>query len=383
VPEPWGAPDTASRQAGALLADPIRSAWPAYQEAESSDSSERLWWLAFGRYAHGPTRRDLWRPVEYLVDLPSMAMTTATFPLRILQYSSARSHFGDGVLVTGERYVLSHPQGAHTEEVRETLEDLYALRGQPAAALRHAEARREPDPKQIAEYRADAAKQLLAAAEKQPRVDLKLAYLAAVLREYGDTPSAADARKSFVETRRSASPQRIRLTREFLIEHPALWGPGALGIRPELLDGKRGNGEIAETGVTLLGKSVVEIALEGREPTMTQVPADDFARFVARLEEVSRTTLATDERERAVPDAARDAFFANSRLGMVESTDARPTARSDALYESTHEKHGFVHSRESILPVDLVLRGDIETLGLSAFPRIRLPAATPDAMLYE
>jgi hypothetical protein len=84
-----------------------------------------------------------------------------------------------------------------------------------------------------------------------------------------------------------------------------------------------------------------------------------------------------------VPDAARDAFFASSRLGLVDSSDSRPAARSDAVFESTHEKHGYIRSRESILPVDLVLRGDISTFGLSAFPRIRLPAATPDAMLYE
>ena len=53
------------------------------------------------------------------------------------------------------------------------------------------------------------------------------------------------------------------------------------------------------------------------------------------------------------------------------------------MFESTHEKHGYVRSRESILPVDLVLRGDLETLGLSAFPRIRLPEDAPDALLYE
>jgi hypothetical protein len=103
---------------------------------------------------------------------------------------------------------------------------------------------------------------------------------------------------------------------------------------------------------------------------------------VARLEETTRSSLATDERERATPDAARDAFFASSRLG-VDAADARPAARSDAVFHSTHEKYGYVRARESILPVDLVLRGDIETLGLSAFPRIRLPEATPDAMLYQ
>jgi hypothetical protein len=115
----------------------------------------------------------------------------------------------------------------------------------------------------------------------------------------------------------------------------------------------------------------------------SEVPAEDFARFVARLEQVTHSSLARDEREKAVADPARDAFLASSRLGVVDRADSRPAARSTAVFESTHEKHGYVQTRESILPVDLVLRGDIETLGLAAFPRIRLPDDAPDALLYE
>ncbi|HTO54422.1 MAG TPA: hypothetical protein VMR50_13645 [Myxococcota bacterium] len=382
VPQP-GATDTASRQAGALLADPIRNAWPAFQAAEDADFDARLAYLALGRFVNGPQKRDLWRPLEYLIDLPPMAMTVGLFPLRILQYPAARSHFGGGVLVAGERYVASYPNGMHAQEVHATLEDWYAIRGQPNAALRHAQLRTPADAKQIAEYRAQTAKALLEAADNQARIDMKMAYLTALLREFPDTPSAPEARKKFVETRSQASPQRIRLTREFLIEHPPLWAPGALGLRPELLDGKGANGELDEKGVTLLGKNVIEIALEGRDPVNSEVPADDFARFVSRLEEINHRTLAIDEREKAVPDAARDSFFENSRLGMVETADSRPAARSDAVFQSTHEKYGYVRSRESILPVDLVLRGDLSTLGLEAFPRIRLPQATSDALLYE
>jgi hypothetical protein len=382
VPETRGASDTASRQAGALLADPSRSAWLHYQTAVSADDRARLGWIAVGRFANGAQHRNLWRPIEYLVDLPGLAMAIGTFPLRIAQYPSARSQFGNGVLLAGERYTARYPDGPHAEEVNRELESLYALHGQPSAALRHAQARREPDPKKIAEYRAQVAAQLLAAADKQTRMDVHMGYLAAVAREYPDTPSAAEARKKFAEEKAAASPQRIRLTREFLLEHPSLWAPGALGLRPELLDGKRANGEIAETGVTLLGKNVVEISLEDREPVRSLVPAEDFARFVAQLEETSHTSLARDDREKAVPDAARDAFFASSRLGVIAS-DSRPAARSDAVFESTEEKHGSVRSRDSILPVELVLHGDLETLGLSAFPRIRLPEASPDTLFYQ
>ena len=47
------------------------------------------------------------------------------------------------------------------------------------------------------------------------------------------------------------------------------------------------------------------------------------------------------------------------------------------------EKYGMVRSRESILPFELVVQGSLEDLSLGAFPRMRTPRRTPDAMLYE
>jgi hypothetical protein len=46
------------------------------------------------------------------------------------------------------------------------------------------------------------------------------------------------------------------------------------------------------------------------------------------------------------------------------------------------ERYGLVRGRESILPVDLVIQGSFPDLGLGAFPRIRMPKPSPDAILY-
>ena len=347
VPEPWGSPDTAARQAGAMLADRSANAWDAYQAAQRADRRAVAAWIALGRFANGATERNLPRPLEYLLDVPGFAVAVTTFPLRVIQYPGSRAQFGGAVLVAGERYLARYPDGAHAEEVRAELEHGYALRGQWAAALEHAEKRREPDAADVAEYRAKVAEQLLAAAEKQQRVDLRLAYLATVLREYGDTPSAAAARTKFVAEKAAASPQRIRLTREFLLEHPALWAPGALALKPELLDGKGANGEMAEQGVTLLGRNAIEIALVGRDPVVARVPAADFTRFVAQLEETRYASLATDERERATPDAARDAFFAAVAAGRGRERGAAPRgALRRGVREHAREARLRAHARE-------------------------------------
>ena len=256
----------------------------------------------------------------------------------------------------------------------------------PVGGGARARARRgaSPMPTDIADYRAKVAEQLLAAAEKQQRVDLRLAYLATVLREYGDTPSAAAARTKFVAEKAAASPQRIRLTREFLLEHPPLWAPGALALKPELLDGEKANGEMAEDGVTLLGRNAIEIALVGRDPVVAQ----GSRRRLRALRRAARGDALREpghRRARAGGSRRRARRLLRRRRGWAWPTarEPRPAARSEAVFESTREKHGYVRTRESILPVDLVLRGDLTTLGLAAFPRIRMPEATPDALLYE
>ena len=43
----------------------------------------------------------------------------------------------------------------------------------------------------------------------------------------------------------------------------------------------------------------------------------------------------------------------------------------------------MVRAREPILPFDIVIQGSLKTLSLGAFPRIRRPRETPDAILYR
>ena len=288
------------------------------------------------------------------------------------------------MLLAGERYLARYPDGPHAEEVHAELEHGYALRGQWAAALEHAEKRREPDAADIADYRAKVAEQLLAAAEKQQRVDLRLGLPrdgAARVRRH------AVRRRGAHQVRRregAASPQRIRLTREFLLEHPALWAPGALALKPELLDGKRANGEMAEEGVTLLGKNAIEIALVGRDPVVARVPAADFARFVAQLEETRYASLATDERETADPRRGARRLLRGRRGWAWPSAPsrARPRAPRRCSRARTRSTASCARARASC-PSTSCCAATSTTLGLAAFPRIRMPEATPDALLYE
>ncbi len=43
----------------------------------------------------------------------------------------------------------------------------------------------------------------------------------------------------------------------------------------------------------------------------------------------------------------------------------------------------MVRTHEPVLPFDLVVQGSFPDLGLGAFPRMRPPDPTPDAILYR
>lgn len=374
-----------ARHAAALVSSPDANPYARYREASSQTRRASTRWVAQG----APRRPSgvFPRPVDAILSIPRRVVGLATSPLRLLRYSRTRVASSQGVIDAGERYLARRPRGAHADEVRAELEDLYTRSGRWMQALEHHQQRRPPDPERIAMYRERIAEGLLAAA-KHPeryrhRIDVRIALLRAIELDYADTRALAPARALLVEILRTEAPQRIRISREYLREHPELWAPGALGLRAELLDAERGNGEIAEEGITLLGGTSVEIALEDREPVRERIPEEAFARFAALLEESRYQRLATDDREGVEPDPQRDRFLEEARLGIADARDPRPTARSTAVYLGTHEKHGFVRRRESILPVEFVVQGDFEGLGFSAFPRILLPRETPDAVLYE
>jgi hypothetical protein len=188
-----------------------------------------------------------------------------------------------------------------------------------------------------------------------------------------------------------SSAQSIRIAKSFLVENPAVAGPRGFALKPALFDGERENGELHAEGMTLLGGDVVEFAYLGpgrgsedpAERRRERLSSERMARGVAQLEESSEHLFRTDRDLRFEPDADRDLFFERARLGVAQTDDPRPEARSSYAYIGTRERYGVVRGREAILPVEIVLQGSFEDFGLGAFPRLRLPKATPDQILFR
>jgi len=243
----------------------------------------------------------------------------------------------------------------------------------------------------LADLAEKAAKQSIDMAARQDRRDVRLTILQSTAERFPDTTSGQNANDLVRKEINEATEQKIRISRGFLLENPNVAGGTGLGLRPELLDDDKRNGELHPQGVTLLGGRQLEIALvaasgdkddEPRKLRQT-VSAERLSRVVSLLEEGSARNALLDPLAEQGLDAQRDLFFERARLGVADTPDTRPTAESTYAFVGVSEKYNMVRSRESILPVEIVISGSLPDFGLGAFPRIRAPKETPDAVLYK
>ncbi|HVP31595.1 MAG TPA: hypothetical protein VMW35_20795 [Myxococcota bacterium] len=380
-----------ARHAQALVSSPEENPERAFELARSADTRRSIGWLLFGSLAEGPPDMDLPRPLEWLIEVPNTLEIATGLPNRLIRYPWLDDpRKGRAAAAFGRRYLARRPDGVHAEEVRSWLVDFERSRGNYAAAVELAQ-QDGASAETLAPLREQAAAQLLKTAQDEKRRDARQAFLRHIAADYSDTESGRKAGNLARTQVLEASPQRIRISRGYLQENPAIAGEDALGLRPELIDGKLGNGELHPDGVVLAGGSVIEfryVAPGGSEDDPPEVKRqrvspERMARIVSVLEETAERNALVDPDATFAADAERDRFFEQARLGLLDEPDLRATAESSYAFRSMREQYGLVRTRESILPVDLVLQGSFPSLGLGAFPRIRMPKQTPDAFLYK
>jgi len=381
-----------ARHAAALVEDPLQNSYRSFGSRQAHARQRLVGHHLLGQFAGGPRYRKLPPLLAYAIEAPAVARTLIMAPIRFLfpPWDPPRD-FRRAAAIAGYRYLGRHPEGEHKREVMDWLFDYEKGRENWDAALRLAEFQPDVDPDQRAELVEQAARQRLAAADRTVRRDLRGSILQGVVLEYPDSDAGRDAGRRARSEVEMASSQRIRVTRGFLEENPRVAGLGGLGLSPILLDGDLRNGELHPVGVSFLGGRVLEFALVGESgdeedpPTKIRqrISAERLARAVAMLDETARVNPQLDSDERFEVDASRDVFFERARLGLADEPDTRAAAQSTYVFRGLRERYGIVRARDSILPFDLVLQGDLGDFSLAAFPRWREPRRTPDAFLYE
>jgi len=381
-----------ARHAATLISNPQINTWRAFSEARRRGRTDRASWIFLGPFFKGPNDLGLPGPMDWVVAAPSIAEAMLGTPMRLINVPWAKSLPSARVTATtARRHLARNPEDPRSEDVRDWLQGYERKRGNWISVLELEEGKPDPDLQVLAEMRERAAQQYLQAATYEPNVGLRLGMYRRVSAIYPGTRAARVAGRLASTESGEVTAQRIRLSRGFLEENPEITGPRGLGLRPELMDDDPINAELHPHGVTLLGARVVEVAYleeSGNEKdpprrVKEELPGEQLARVVSLVEEIAYRNMLVDPLNDVAANAARDLYFERSRLGLASDVDHRPGAISQYTYTGVRERYGMVRTRESILPFDIVVRGDIHTLSLGAFPRIRPPKKTPDAMLYE
>ena len=379
------------RHAQAELGDSVRNPYDGFQRARGRDRLGKTVWVMLGPAAVRP-EWSIAGVAEWLVRLPSRVQAVVTLPLRLAQLPFAPPPRSATITaVQARRYLALRPGGQRAEEVRGWLESYERRRQNWLGALRVAKERPEPSGREIEELREKAAKQALGVAAYERRRDLRHAMLHHVTREFPDTRAGREAGVLAREEAEKMTAHQVRISRGFLNENPDVAGPGGLGLEPALLDGDASNGELHPEGVTLVGGRRIRLSFIGAagdededpQEIVTAISDEHLARLVSRLEEASFHNSLVDEDDHLAPHAQRDLLFERARLGLADQQDDRAAAEVQFAYEGVRERYGMVRSRKPILPFDIVVQGSLTDLSLGAFPRMRAPRTTPDAMLYQ
>ncbi len=380
-----------ARHARQLVDDPASNPHLAFEIARRSVRNAKLRHALLGTWSTGPPSRGLPSWLEWALGLPELPRNLAGAPTRLLQLPWARAAGHESLTARrGRLYLARFPEGAHREEVEEWLVGHEEGRGNWLAALELLQ-ESGADPARIAEAREMASLQSLRAALRHPSRAMRIGLLQRIGEEFPFTDAGRAAGHRLRREIEEATPHRISISRDYLEENPGLAGPRGLALRPELLDGVVRNGELHPAGVALLGGRVVEFAFiapgsheeDAPETRQEELSEEHLARVVALLEETSFRNALLDPLDQQLPDAKRDRFFDQARLGRTDLIDRRPGASSSYSFRSVRERYGILRRRESILPFDLVMQGSFTDLSLAAFPRMRRPRKTSDAILYE
>jgi hypothetical protein len=154
------------------------------------------------------------------------------------------------VIDAGVSYVRNHPNSSDSTEIYKVLASSYEERGMFDRALAYHELAGTPKEK-IAAIKDKAAQALLSAAAKAKERGARQYYLSRLIDDFAASPAAAEATKKLAEMAKDEN-QGLRMSKQFLMENPEIYGPNGLGLKASLFDGDPRNMEIANRGVNLV-----------------------------------------------------------------------------------------------------------------------------------
>ena len=204
------------------------------------------------------------------------------------------------VIDAGVAYVRNHPNSENAAEVYRVLGDAFEERGMIDKAISYHELAGSPKEK-ITSLKEKSATALLNAASKTSERGSREYYLAAVVDQHPDTPAAAEAIKKLADLAKEEN-QGLRMSKQFLLKNPELYGSGGLGLKATLFDGDPRNMEIADRGINLVNDNEVLVYYQtpwGVRSKTYFLAKSSTDRFFVALREKNQQVALADVNQRA------------------------------------------------------------------------------------
>jgi hypothetical protein len=170
----------------------------------------------------------------------------------LVQVLTANPISNQSIIDKGADYVRAHPESKNAADVYTVLADAYEQNGMYDKAIVYNEMSGNASEKKLADLQEKAAKSLLQAAGKTTERSSQEAYFKYILDNYADSEAAKDATQRLSRMVKMEN-QGLRMSKKFLMENPALYGPEGLGLKASLFDGNLSNMELADKGVSVIG----------------------------------------------------------------------------------------------------------------------------------
>jgi hypothetical protein len=170
----------------------------------------------------------------------------------LVQVLTANPISYQNVIDKGADYVRAHPESKNAADVYGVLADAYEQSGMYDKAIAYHEMSGKASEKKLADLQEKAAKGLLQAADKTSERSAQEAYFKYILDNYADSEAAKDATQRLSRMVKMEN-QGLRMSKKFLMENPAVYGPQGLGLKASLFDGNLSNMELADKGVSVIG----------------------------------------------------------------------------------------------------------------------------------
>jgi hypothetical protein len=253
-------------------------------------------------------------------------------------------------------YIRTHPQSENASEAYTVLADAYEERGMFEKAA-HFHKLGGASSEKIAALKEKAANAMLNAATKSKSHGTKEYYWTTVIDEYPESPAAAEATKKLAELVKNDN-QGLRMSKQFLMEHPELYGPSGLALKTSLFDGNPRNMELADRGVNLLEDNELLIHYQSPWGVRSQsysIPRQTTERFFSTLRQKHHAVALADIDQRSKDSVGGIKNIPAAITQGVRGTSAeRKGDDQDTIFSFIREADGRAPSFPRVLDHELL-----------------------------